>query len=174
MKKSKRLYFRTTILIILLSLVGYTLYNNLVGEKSKQPNVGDVAPNFKLETLNGEKVELRDLRGKVVLINFWGTWCKPCQEEMPAIQKVYDKYKEEGFEVLAVNLGESELAITKFRDSTNVDFPILKDKDSLVTEIYGVYLLPASFFINRDGEIVKTFEGELDITKLNDWVSKNL
>ncbi|MFE4525892.1 thiol-disulfide oxidoreductase ResA [Cytobacillus firmus] len=174
MRKSKRLLIRTVILTILLFLVGYTLYSNLFSDKNKGVREGDRATNFKLDTLEGNSVELSNLKGKLVLINFWGTWCKPCKDEMPAIQEVYNQYNKEGFEVLAINLGESDLVVKNFKQTTKVDIPILMDKDNVVTDLYDVYRLPSSFFINRDGEVVKIIEGQLEEEALKDWVSNNL
>jgi thiol-disulfide isomerase/thioredoxin len=91
-KKQRRLVTRTIILVVLFSLVGYALYQNL-NKESGNIEVGDPAINFKLDNIEGNEVELDSLKGKVVLVNFWGTWCKPCEKEMPAIQSAYDKYQ---------------------------------------------------------------------------------
>jgi thiol-disulfide isomerase/thioredoxin len=71
---------------------------------------------------------LKDLKGKVVLVNFWGSWCVPCKKEMPAIQSVYDEFKDDGFEVLEINLSESNFSVTKFKEQNNIHLPILLDK----------------------------------------------
>jgi cytochrome c biogenesis protein CcmG/thiol:disulfide interchange protein DsbE len=117
--------------------------------------IGFAAPDFTLETLGHENYKLSDLRGNPVLINFWASWCPPCRSEMPAIQKVYDQYREQGFQVLAVNsthqdnLGD---AIT-FAEIRKLNFPILLDGDGSVGNLYDIRSLPTSFFIDEQGII---------------------
>lgn len=172
--KSKRLIFRTVILIGLFILMGYALYQNLIKDNATGLELGDQAPNFKLELLTGNEKELHELKGKVVLVNFWGTWCEPCKREMPAIQSVYDEYKSKGFEVLAVNLGESDIAVTRFEEENNFNFPMLLDKTNTVGALYNVNLIPSSFFIDENGKIVKKFEGEMKVEELKQWIESML
>ena len=119
------------------------------------PQKGFLAPDFELETFDHEVYKLSDLRGKPVLINFWASWCPPCRTEMPAIQKVYDEYRDQGFEVLAVNsthqdnLGD---AIT-FAQIRRLTFPILLDRDGSVGNLYEIRSLPTTFFIDAEGII---------------------
>ncbi|SDJ13130.1 AhpC/TSA family protein [Alteribacillus bidgolensis] len=84
---------------------------------------GDIEPNFQLETLEGETVELNDYRGQSVFLNFWGTYYPPCEEEMPYMENQYQEYKDKGVEILAVNVGESELAVERFVDRHPLSFP---------------------------------------------------
>ncbi|ECO1678123.1 thiol-disulfide oxidoreductase, partial [Listeria monocytogenes] len=95
---------------------------------------GDQAPDFVLENMEGNKVQLSELKGKGVFLNFWGTWCKPCEKEMPFMERQYNYFKNQGVEVLAVNIGESDVAIETFAKRYGLTFPILKDKKSVVTE----------------------------------------
>lgn len=119
------------------------------------PQKGFLAPDFELETLDHQVYKLSDLRGKPVLINFWASWCPPCRTEMPAIQNTYDQYRDQGFEVLAVNsthqdnLGD---AIT-FAQTRRLTFPILLDRDGSVGNLYEIRSLPTSFFIDQNGII---------------------
>lgn len=117
--------------------------------------VGEQAPNFKLETLSGETIQLSELRGKKVFINFWATWCPPCKKEMPEMQKFYEEYSDE-VEILAVNVTGQESSIKKvkeFIDNDNYTYPILLDKELKVTEDYLAFALPTTYFIGTDGVI---------------------
>lgn len=111
------------------------------------------APLFTLEMLSGGKADLTDFAGKVVLLNFWATWCLPCREEMPAMQQLWQQYREQGFVIvaIAVNKGERE-QIASFVDKLALSYPILLDPEGEVRKRYEVAALPTSYFIGRDGK----------------------
>ncbi len=119
------------------------------------PQQGFLAPDFELKTIEGETIKLSDLRGQAVLVNLWATWCPPCRAEMPAIEKVYNDYKDEGFVVLAVNMTYQDTFadIAPFIDEYGLTFPILLDETSEVGTAYQLRSLPSSFFIDREGII---------------------
>ena len=119
------------------------------------PQIGFAAPDFTLETLDGSSIKLSDLRGQVVLINFWASWCSPCRAEMPAIDAVYRKYQSAGFAVLAVNATnqDTEAAARLFVQQLGLTFPILFDRDGAVSRQYRLQGLPSSYFVGRDGLI---------------------
>ena len=125
------------------------------------PREGFLAPDFTVETLEGESVQLSDFRGKVVLVNLWATWCPPCQAEMPAMQRMYVEYKEQGFTILAVNMTyqDSPSAIAPFAKDNNLTFPILLDKSGSVAKGYQLRSLPSSFFIDRFGIVQEVVIG---------------
>lgn len=114
MMKKRRLVVRTIILAVLLASVGYTLYANLTKDEVQKVAIGEKAPDFELVDLNGKTHRLSDYEGQGVFLNFWGTFCKPCEKEMPYIENQYQKFKDKGVQVLAVNVGESEFAVKKF------------------------------------------------------------
>lgn len=118
-----------------------------------QPHTGFAAPNFTLTSTTGEPFTLADLRGKVVLINFWATWCPPCRAEMPAIDAAYRASKDAGFIVLAVDQMESADIVNAFRAKYNLSFPLLLDSDGSINRQYLVSALPTSFFVDRKGVI---------------------
>ncbi|UCC65766.1 MAG: redoxin domain-containing protein [Anaerolineae bacterium] len=122
-------------------------------DRAPLPQTGFAAPDFTLHTLDGQTVRLSDLRGQAVLVNFWATWCPPCRAEMPAIQQVYDRYRDHGFTVLAVNLQERDAQVAAFADQFGLTFPILLDRSGDVFERYRVRALPSTFFIDRSGGI---------------------
>ncbi len=123
------------------------------GELEALPREGFLAPDFALDTLAGRSIRLSDLQGKVVMVNFWATWCPPCRLEMPAIQEVYERAHERGFEVLAVNLQESDAHTSAFVQEMGLTFPILSDRTGSVSGTYRVISLPTTFFIDRSGVI---------------------
>jgi thiol-disulfide isomerase/thioredoxin len=119
------------------------------------PQTGFLAPDFTLKTLAGKFVTLSDLRGKVVLVNIWASWCPPCRAEMPAIERVYQAYQTKGFEVLAVNstVQDTISGAQSFVSEIKPTFPILLDETGLVTRLYRIQSLPTSFFVGSDGVI---------------------
>ena len=119
------------------------------------PQQGFLAPDFELKTPAGETIKLSTLRGQVVLVNLWATWCPPCREEMQTIEKVYQEYKAQGLTVLAVNMTSQDdpLAITPFVKERKLTFPILLDETGAAAKAYQMRSLPSSYFIRRDGII---------------------
>lgn len=170
--KQKRLVIRSVILVLLAAAVAYTLYANFTKDKLKAVNVGSKAPDFALVDLNGQKHKLSDYKGQGVFLNFWGTWCKPCEKEMPYINNQYNHFKDKGVQVLAVNIGESDLAVTKYVERKQLDFPNVIDKDSQVQNAYGVNPLPVTFLINPDGEVVKIHTGTLTESMVNEFMTQ--
>ncbi|MFD2045753.1 TlpA family protein disulfide reductase [Ornithinibacillus salinisoli] len=117
--------------------------------------IGQFAPDFELESLNGEKVKLSDLQGKKVMINFWATWCSPCKKEMPEMQKFYEDHGDE-IEILAVNVTGSEkneTVVRDFIDHYSYSFPVLLDESTNVSDDYRAISFPTSYFIGTDGTI---------------------
>ena len=114
---------------------------------------GQRAPDFSLRTVDGEELALSDLRDRVVLLNFWGTWCGPCRREMPEFQKVYEEWQDAGFVILAVAYNDTEAAIRDFRDEFGLTFPLALDEDGEINDAYVVQTRPSSYIIGRDGVI---------------------
>jgi len=133
-----------------------------------RPEEGHLAPDFSLKTLDGKTVRLSDLRGKkVVLINFWATWCPPCRSEMPTMQQIYTEYKGKGFEILAINIErDSKEEILEFMKELRLTFPVLLDSDMKVTRTYRLIGLPVSMLIDRRG-IIRSKE-----IGYHDWTDK--
>ena len=123
--------------------------------KVPAPMEGFLAPEFELTSLDDDTVTLSDLRGKVVLLNFWASWCPPCRSEMPAMQKIYTAFGPDEFVILAVNnLQQDGLAeAQKFIAERNLTFPTLLDTDGQVSAAYQIRSLPTSFFIDQEGLI---------------------
>jgi peroxiredoxin len=123
------------------------------------PKAGDLAPNFLLETLDGGEIRLSDLRGKGVIVNLWATWCGSCRKEMPQIVAAYDRYQEEGLEIIAVNVQESRSIIRPFVEDFGIEFPVALDRRGAVSDEYRITALPTTYFVDRDGVVREVFQG---------------
>lgn len=125
---------------------------------SPSPREGFLAPDFTLDTLDGGKVTLSDLRGKIVVVNIWATWCPPCRAETPALKNSYEQYKDSGVVILGVDVTNQDLIsdVDAFVQEFSLTYPILLDRDGSVSNIlYQIKGLPSTFFINRAG-IIRT------------------
>lgn len=173
-KKQRRTVFRVSILAVLLFAIVFALYSNFKDDKVIY-RVGDKAGDFKLEQINPknplQSVQLSELKGKGVMLNFWATYCKPCEAEMPYMQKTYEKYQDQGIEIVAISLDSTELVIDRFMDKYGLTFPVLHDKGQ-VRDLYGIQPIPSSIFINSDGEIVEIVEGALSLERLEGYFEK--
>jgi peroxiredoxin len=168
--KRKRLLLRTVILLVLASALGYTLYANFFTSKEKV-KVGSTAPNFVLKDLAGNEHELESYRGKGVFLNFWGTYCKPCEKEMPYMENQYKQFKDQGVEILAVNVDEAPIVIENFIKKYNLTFPVPIDKGSQVLNAYGVGPIPSTFLIDKDGKVVKIITGSMTEKMVYDYMN---
>jgi peroxiredoxin len=112
-----------------------------------------VAPDFTLRGADGRNVRLDELRGQVVLVNFWATWCGPCREEMPRLETLYEKYRKSGFVLLGVNVDDDPHAALATASKLNVSFPVLLDTDKKVSKLYGLETMPSTVVIDRDGKM---------------------
>ncbi len=129
-----------------------------------KPWSGGAAPPLALSDVEGRVYRLDEYRGKVVLVNFWATWCEPCREEMPSMNRLRASLAGRPFEVLAVNLAESESRIRRFLEQLPLDFPVLMDRDSGAAKAWQARLLPASFLVGPDGRIRYSVTGGIDWT----------
>lgn len=125
------------------------------------------APDFTLKNLDGQEVTLSSFVGKIVLLNFWATWCIPCRKEMPAIDTLYQEFKDEGLVVLAIDYQETSDKIKAFLEETKVSFPILLDSEGKTTKDYGVRGLPTSYLIDKEGFLIGWTLGD------RDWASED-
>ena len=111
-----------------------------------------LAPDFALKADNGRNVRLREMRGQVVMLNFWATWCGPCREEMPKLEQLYVKYRPAGFTLLGVNIDDNPKNALSMAKKLGVSFPILFDRDKQVSKLYKVDAMPSTVLIDRDGK----------------------
>jgi thiol-disulfide isomerase/thioredoxin len=121
------------------------------------------APAIELFTPEGAALTLASLRGKVVLVNFWATWCEPCVTEMPSLQRLRDRFAPR-FEVLGVNYQEGPARIKAFIDKSGISFPVVRDTDGAVAKAWGARVFPATYVVNREGDVKHVLIGGADWT----------
>ena len=166
---------RALVLVPLLILLGLSL--TVVGAASSEdpfkslelikPQRTQAARDFTVPTPAGGALRLADYRGKVVFVNFWATWCPPCKEEMPSMERLYQRFKERGFIVLAVSVdAEGAGAVNRFVKENKLTYPIGLDPQMALASEYGVRALPSSFFVDRRGILVAVALGP------REWDSK--
>jgi len=161
-----RLAIAATVLCLMATLVGIggaAAPDILPVAERNVVKLGEPAPNFQLRDLNGHLVTLSDLRGKVVLLNFWATWCGPCRVEMPAMEELYHTFSRKDFEILAVSTDAQGVAVTRpFQQENHLTFPILHDADYRVGLTYGARSLPMTFMVDRQGVVRHQIFGARD------------
>ena len=151
--------------MIRLALVLALLGALPAGAEALKPWSGGATPPLELDDLKGARHRLADYRGKVVLINFWATWCVPCREVMPSIERLRASLENRPFAVLAVNLAEPESRIARFLEAVPLGFPILLDRDAKAARAWQAKMLPATYIVGPDGAIRYRHLGELDWSK---------
>jgi len=117
--------------------------------------------DFTLPLLDGGNATLSSYRGEVVILNFWATWCPPCREEMPSMENLYQRFKDDGLEILAVDIGESAGTVRQFVQNFGYTFPILMDTNNRVASIYGIQAIPTSLILDREGRIIARIVGSI-------------
>jgi len=151
-------------ILFLLLLVSLPVFSFASSERPQAApravSVGSLAPDFTLENMQGKKVSLSQYRGKVVIVNFWATWCPPCRREMPSMEVLYQTFKDEGLVLLAINVEkEGRRAVAKFLQESPYTFPILIDDQSEAQKLYNVFQYPESFIVDPNGVVVKKVIG---------------
>lgn len=130
---------------------------------------GQAAPDFTLSDSSGKSVTLSDLRGKVVLVNFWATWCPPCRQEMPSMEELYRKVKGSGVELLAINVEENgKQAVEAFIEHNPHSFPILLDPEGRAQQLYNVNKFPETFVVDKNGIVAEHVIGAIN------WMQPNI
>jgi peroxiredoxin len=130
------------------------------------------APELSLSDTQGSLRSLADYRGQVILVNLWATWCPPCKEEMPTLQAFYDRYKDSGFVIIAINDGDPAPDVVRFVDDYRLTFPVWLDPTYTATEeAFHTLNLPSSFVIDRDGTIQLTWVGGISMKMLEAYVT---
>lgn len=173
-KMRNRLIFRGIILAVLVGAVIFAVVSNLQDDNTVY-RAGDAAPDFQLKQISDnneyETVQLSELEGKGVMLNFWATWCKPCESEMPYMQELYPSFHEKGVEIVAVSLDSTELVVDRFVDRYDLTFPIPHDSNGEIRDLYKVGPIPSTFFINPEGEIQEVVNGALTLERLEGYLN---
>ncbi|MBU8731635.1 TlpA disulfide reductase family protein [Cytobacillus sp. FSL W8-0315] len=178
----KKFLFAAAVIVLLLFIVDKTILKEKgvveqAGQMQKYDKMedpedlpvglekGNLAPDFELTDMEGNPVKLSDYRGKAVLLNFWASWCPPCRAEMPHMEKLYNKYKDENFDILAVNLTNTEKNsgdAEKFVKELGLTFTIPMDVKGEAGSDYNIMAYPTSYFIDSDGVIREKVLGALN------------
>lgn len=153
----------STVLLVIALLVALTGLPAFDGWSmgSRVPTVGMQAEDFSLIDLEGKSQSLSHYRGKIVLMNFWATWCKSCTTEMPAMQAIFDKLRDKGFVVLAINELEDDATVRAHIKQHGYTYPVLMDRDNKVANQFGVFGLPVSVFVDEKGVVQGYIKGGL-------------
>lgn len=146
---------------IVFTLLTMLMVPGFAGELTPHPNPYP-APSFQLMDTRGDVHRLSDYRGRVTVINFWASWCPPCVNEMPSLQRAWTQWREDGIQVLAINMGEPPEAIGRFMERYPMDFPVLMDRDVAVATRWGVKGLPVTFILDADGRVALSVIGDLE------------
>lgn len=159
---SRKRTYNQVVSVLLVAIFAVAVSGGLAWSMgSRVPVVGTAAEDFRLIDLEGKQQSLSQYRGKVVLLNFWATWCKPCTTEMPAMQATYEKLRDKGFVVLAINELEDDAKVREHIKQHGHTFPVLMDRDNKVANQFGVFGLPVSVFIDEKGIVQEYIKGGL-------------
>ena len=175
--QNKRLFFSLLFLgcglILILGSLYFLLQNTPPADLSAVPvQVNYVAPELALNDIQGKPNSIRDLRGQVILVNLWATWCPPCKEEMPALESFYRKYKDAGFTIVAVNDGDPTPDVLQFVKDYGLSFPVWLDPTYQATDhVFKTVNLPSSYVINRDGNVVLSWVGGINRKNLEKYIA---
>jgi len=156
--KRHRKMVQYIVLAAVLLIGGYAIGKTLHASSSVL-KAGSVPPAFKLVDLDGTVHDSEEYRGQPLIINFWGTFCPPCRNEMPALQHAYEKWKGDGVQFVGINLSEDKLSVRNFTDQVGARFPILLDRNRQTERAFGLKQYPTTFFIDRDGAIANILIG---------------
>jgi len=147
---------------VIAALVGAALLVALRQRSSRALQVGEAAPDFVLASLDGSSVSLHDYRDRVVIVNFWATWCPPCIAEMPSLEQLARHLQHRGVAVVAVSVDEDATAVKRFVWAQQLSFTIALDPERLVASRYGTYKFPETYIIDRKGKLAQKIIGAID------------
>jgi len=163
--------------IAVIAIIACTMTAGVFGQNRKTPDAvikafngtgiqvlseGIDPADFTLPLLDGTKITLSQFKGKVVFLNFWATWCGPCRSEMPSMEAVYQKLNNKGFEILAVNLGESKDKVSGFMNEYKLHFPAVLDERQITGSQYNIRAIPTTYIIDRRGLIIGRLVGSIN------------
>jgi cytochrome c biogenesis protein CcmG/thiol:disulfide interchange protein DsbE len=149
-----------------LVIVALLAYGFLTSRESGRPQRGELAPDFTLALLDGSQVTLSDLRGQVVVLNFWASWCSPCRREAPALQSVWETYHNQGVAFVGVTYRDAKEASRAFVEEYGLTYPNGLDEMGRVSSVYGVTAVPETYVIDRTGRIAWFQIGEVQAAEL--------
>jgi peroxiredoxin len=162
MKDDWRVFILRCVMIhgLLVAVVFLCLSAEAFSPLAADELIGKKAPEIRLKDLDHKEVALTSMKGKVVLINFWATWCPPCKAEMPSLNSLYNEYKDRGLVVLAVSMDRKEKEVSDYIKRNAFSFRVLLDTKMTATTDYRVFSLPTSFIVDKNGVVMKMYLGE--------------
>ena len=143
-------------IVVLLAALGYVIVNSM---KEHIVETGDTAPNFTVQADNGRQISPKDFGGKVLVLNFWATWCPPCVQETPSLNEFQKLMASQGVVVLGISVDHREDLYRAFLKKFDVQYPTMRDPEEKYSYLYGTYKVPESYIIDRNGKVVKKFIG---------------
>jgi len=160
-QKRKRFFINAFIILVILIALGYTSYRLFF--KINVVHVGEKAPDFTVQNLNGRSMALDHLKGKGVMLNFWQSDCAPCKKEMPFINEAYHTmHSRDNVVILSVNVDESKSIVSHFKKTYHLDFPMWLDHKKVGQDVYGIRGFPTTYFIDSEGRVVDSVQGYMD------------
>lgn len=163
--------------IVALCLLGLYIAGRRTARKPKATASGNLAPDFSVTDLDGRKLTLSDYKGKVVLLDFWATWCSPCREEIPHFVEMQNQYGPQGFQVIGVSMDDDAKPVHEFARQFKLNYPVALGDDKLAQRYGGVLGLPVNFIIDREGHIYSKHLGATDVSvfdnEIKDLLAKN-
>ena len=145
-----------------LRIVASVVFAVVAGTASSSIAPSTPAPDFSLHAMSGPNMRLQDQRGRVVMVNFWATWCAPCRQEMPQLNRLYQKYRSAGFVLLGVNVDDDPSKAAEVATKLGVTFPVLLDPEKNVSKLYDLSTMPSTVIIDRDGKVRYVHRGYLN------------
>ena len=158
---------RMRIAFLSILLAAATLASACSSDSKKPAGSLKPVPQFTLSSLDGKTVAMKDLSNKVVVINFWATWCGPCREEIPHFNKLYSNYKGQGLEIIGISMDDGPDVVKEFARELRMEYPLVMGNDELADQFGGILGLPTTFIVDRKGNIVKKFVGLPSAEALN-------
>ena len=136
-----------------IALFALTTLLGAPASQAAMPQTGTAAPDFTLKSNSGKNLKLSEHRGEVVMINFWATWCAPCRQEMPLLNRIHEQYRKAGFTLLGINIDDDPANAQALAKKLGVTFPVLFDAEKRVSRLYDVDAMPSTLLIDRDGKV---------------------
>ncbi|GAB6929927.1 thiol-disulfide oxidoreductase ResA [Paenibacillus sp. JCM 10914] len=160
------------VILLAIVLIGAYAVATVVFGSDKVPKVGEKAANFELLGTDGNVHTMSEYEGKARVINFWGTYCPPCVQEMPALQAQWEKWSSQGVEIIGINVAENKMTVENFVAQTGVEFPILMDPHRDAVKSFGVGPMPTTFFVSSSGKIDHISIGKLELSTLDKQIEQ--
>ena len=160
--------------VVALCLIGLYVMDRRSASKLKPAASGNVAPDFTVTDLDGRKLTLSDFKGKVVLLDFWATWCAPCRTEIPHFVEMQNEYGPQGFQVIGISMDDDAKPVREFYQQFKLNYPVAVGDDKLAERFGGVLGLPVNFIIDREGRIHSKHLGATDVSVFDQEVSELL